>query len=58
MDVSRTHINKLLAAARDQGWLTLEPRGGQMLLEPGFHQRLQHWIALELVWTWWLVRAA
>ncbi|MGJ4890698.1 hypothetical protein ACQR1Y_21055 [Bradyrhizobium sp. HKCCYLRH3099] len=58
VDVSRTHLNKLLAAARDQGWLTLGPRRGEVLLDAGFYQRLQHWIALELVWTWWLVRAA
>lgn len=55
-DVSRTHLNKLLAAAHQQGWLEMRPRGGEVSLEAGFHQRLQHWIALELVWTWWLIR--
>lgn len=58
MDVSRTHLNKLLAAARDEGWLAVRPRSGEVLLDPDFHARLQHWIALELVWTWWLVREA
>lgn len=56
VDVSRTHLNKLLAAARDEGWLAIGPRSGEVFLAPDFHQRLQHWIALEMVWTWWLVR--
>lgn len=58
MDVSRTHLNKLLVAARDEGWLAIKPRSGEVFLAPDFHQRLQHWIALEMVWTWWLVRDA
>jgi hypothetical protein len=58
VDVSRTHINKLLAAARDQGWLAIKPRSNEVFLAPDFHRRLQHWIALEMVWTWWLVRGA
>lgn len=58
VDVSRTHLNKLLAAARDQGWLAVRPRSNEVFLAPDFHARLQHWIALEMVWTWWLVREA
>lgn len=55
-DISRTHVRKLLVMARDEGWLRLELRHDRIDLDPAFHQRLRHWIALEFVWTWRLVR--
>jgi hypothetical protein len=55
-DISRTHVHKLLVMARDQGWLQVEPRHDSIVLEPTFHQRLRHWVALEFVWTWKLVQ--
>jgi hypothetical protein len=54
-DVSRAHVRKLLAAARDQGWLKGGSKRDQIFLEPSFHRRLRHWIALEFVWAWRLV---
>ncbi len=58
LDVSRTHINKLLATAQDEGWLKVGPKRSEIFLEPTFYRRLRDWVALEFVWTWWLVRAA
>ena len=55
-DISRTHVRKLLVMARDEGWLRLELRHDRISLDPAFHQRLRHWIALEFVWTWRLVQ--
>lgn len=55
-DISRTHVRKLLVMARDNGWLRLELRHDSVALEPSFHQRLRHWVALEFVWTWQLVQ--
>ena len=58
LNVSRTHINKLLATAQDEGWLKVGPKRSEIFLEPTFYRRLRDWVALEFVWTWWLVRAA
>jgi len=55
-DISRAHVRKLLAAAQAQRWLEIDAHGGSVLLDSSFHQRLIIWIALELVWTWRLVR--
>lgn len=55
-DVSRAHVRKLLAMAQNAGWLQFEPKRDQVLLESTFHGRLRHWVALEFVWTWRLVR--
>jgi hypothetical protein len=54
-DISRTHVRKLLVMARDEGWLQIEPRRDRIVLEPTFHRRLRHWVALEFVWTWRLI---
>jgi hypothetical protein len=55
-DVSPAHVRKLLAMAQNEGWLKFEPKRYQILMESTFHLRLRHWVALEFVWTWRLVR--
>lgn len=55
-DISRAHVRKLLTMAQDQGWLWIEPKTRRIILAPTFHGRLRHWVALEFVWTWQLVR--
>jgi hypothetical protein len=55
-DISRAHVRKLLAMACDNGWMEFQKERNQILIERNFHQRLRHWIALEFVWIWRLVR--
>jgi hypothetical protein len=55
-DVSRAHVRKLLTMACDNGWMEFQKERNRIFLERSFHERLRHWIALEFVWIWRLVR--
>ncbi len=57
--MARGTARNLVTEAERRGWLRAEKPGGQALvLEDAFVMRLQHWVALEMVWMAGLANAA
>jgi hypothetical protein len=36
--------------------MAFEPQRDEIFLDSAFHRRLRHWVVLEFIWTWRLVR--
>jgi hypothetical protein len=57
--VSRTHVRNLLDLGMEMGLLSVEAKGGRRVrLEPRFVELCERWVATDLAWMHFLLRAS